>query len=412
MATVITSITSLQNLTNLQTFNADWNSLTTVNLSGLTNLINVDVSDSELLDGSGNPSLTGINLSGCTALEELRLDDSNFSAGIPNLTGLNSLTFFDMDQCSISGAIDISASSFNALTGFDLSGNDITSITLPEAYLNNVNLGNNALTETAVNNVLQWLVGSGVENGYVSLEGGTNAIPTDYGLTAKTTLQSRGWDVFVNQPPPGNVGIAASTDFDIVGDFTIEMFVNVTNFSGFPRPYSFGAYPAPNAISIEGSGSSLYFWANNSPLLATGVTFTPGQWTHICIQGSTATATAYMYVNGNQVNSAPYSGSISSQGLPLTIGYGNEPSSGFNGLMSNFRWTNIVVYNTSGFTVPTSPLSDFPDTKLLIFQGADLNAQLTDNSGNGHNATNDGATFSEVNPFPQYTGGSLQMGNV
>jgi hypothetical protein len=409
MATVITSITGLQNLTNLETFNADWNSLQTVNLSGLTNLISVDVSDSELLDGSGNPSLTGINLSGCTALEELRLDDSDFSAGIPDISGLNSLQFFDMDQCSISGAIDISASSFNALTSFDLSGNDITSITLPEANLNNVDLSNNALTATAVDYTLQWLAGSGVENGFVDLADGTNAIPTENSSAARADLQSKGWEVLVNQGEPGRVGIAASTDFDIVGDFTIEMFVNVTNFNGFPRPYSFGAYPAPNAISIEGSGSSLYFWANNSPLLASGVTFTPGNWTHICVMG--VGSTAYMFVNGVVVNSAPYSGSISSQGLPLTIGYGNEPSSGFNGLMTNFRWTTTQVYDTAGFTVPTSQLSNLMGTKLLIFQGNTIETQLTDNSGNNHNATNSGATYSALNPFSGVQG-SLQMGNV
>jgi len=50
MATVITSITGLQNLTNLLTFNADWNSLQTVNLSGLTQLTNVDISDCDTLD--------------------------------------------------------------------------------------------------------------------------------------------------------------------------------------------------------------------------------------------------------------------------------------------------------------------------------------------------------------------------
>jgi hypothetical protein len=410
MATVITSITSLQNLTNLQTFNADWNSLQTVNLSGLTNLINVDVSDNDTLDEQGK-SLTGINLSGSTAIEELRLDDSDFSAGIPDISGLtSSLRILDMDQCQLSGVIDLSQ--FSALTSIDFGGNiNITSVTLPEANLNNVNLNGNALTATAVDYTLQWLAGSSVENGNVNLAGGTNAIPTENSAAARAILLDRGWNVTVNQAPPGYVGIAASTDFDIVGDFTIEMFVNVTNFSGFPRPYSFGAYPAPNAISIEGSGSSLYFWANNSPLLATGVTFTPGQWTHICVQGSTAAGTAYMYVNGNQVNSAPYSGSISSQGLPLTIGYGNEPDSGFNGLISNFRWTNIVVYDTSGFTVPTFTLSNLMGTKLLIFQGTDLNAQLTDNSGNGHNATNSGATYSALNPFSGIEG-SLQMGNV
>ena len=407
MATVITSITSLQNLTNLQTFNADWNSLQTVNLSGLTNLINVDVSDTELLDGSGNPSLTGINLSGCTALQELRLDDSNFSAGIPDLSGLTALQFIDMDQCSISGAIDISASSFNALTGFDFSGNDITSITLPEAYLNDVNLNGNALTEEVVNDVLQWLDGSGVENGSVNLAGGTNAIPTGTGLTAKTNLQGKGWNVTVNQAPPGYVGIAASTDFNIVGDFAIEMFVNMSNLDGFPRPYSFGAYPAPNAISIE--GGSLYFWGDNAPLASGAFNPTLGQWYHICATG--VGSTVYLLVDGVQIATGAYDGAIFSQNLPLTIGYGNEPNSGFNGLISNFRWTDSYVYDPAGFTVPTSPLTDLADTKLLIFQGTNLSAQLTDNSGNNNNATNSGATYSALNPFTGVEG-SLQMGNV
>lgn len=407
MATTITSITGLQNLTNLQTFNADWTSLQTVNLSGLTQLTNVDVSDTELADGSGTPSLTSINLTGCTALQQLRLDDNDFSAGIPNLAGLTSLQYIDMDQCNISGAVDISAQSFNALTGFDLSGNAITSIQLPEALLNDVVLYNNALTEEGVNNVLQWLDGSGVEGGYVDLSGGTNAVPTGNGATAKTNLQGKGWTVVVNEASPGNVNIAASTDFDIVGDFTIEMFVNMSNLNGFPRPYSFGAYPAPNAMSLE--GGSLYFWGNNAPILVGTFNPTVGQWHHICVERSGSMI--YMFIDGVQIGSTNYLADISSQGLPLTIGFGNEPNSGFNGLMSNFRWTSTLVYDTAGFTVPTSTLPNLMGTKLLIFQGTNLPMQLSDNSGNGHHATNSGATYSASNPFAG-TEGSLQMGNV
>ena len=209
-------------------------------------------------------------------------------------------------------------------------------------------------------------------------------------------------------PVPGNIDIPASTDFDIVGNFTIEMFVNMSNLAGFPRPYSFGAYPAPNAISIE--SGTMYFWANGGALVSGTFNPTIGQWYHICVERSGSTV--YMFVDGVQIATASYGGSISSQGLPLTIGYGNEANSYFNGKMSNFRWTNSVAYNVNGFTVPTAPLAPIAgSTKLLIFQGATLNDELTDQSFNGHNATNAGATFSTANPFVGQTG-SLQMGTV
>jgi hypothetical protein len=222
-----------------------------------------------------------------------------------------------------------------------------------------------------------------------------------------TTTTSTTTTTTTAAPVPGNVDIAASTDFDIVGDFTIEMFVNLSNLDGFPRPYSFGAYPAPNAMSIE--GGSLYFWANNANLI--NGTFSPstGVWYHLCVMGSGSTA--YMFIDGNMVANSPYGGSISSQSLPLTIGYGNEPSSYFNGLMSNFRWTAEAIYSTSGFSVPTAPLPNISNCKLLIFQGTNLPMELSDNSGNGHHATNAGAAYSASNPFVGYQG-SLQMGTV
>lgn len=404
MGAAITSIIGLQNLTDLREFYADWNSLSTVNLSGLTNLVDVDISDNET-PGTGANSLTSVTLTGCTALETLRLDDSDFSAGIPDLTGLTSLTYFDMDQCGITGAVDVSM--LPALAGFDLGGNTgITSVTIFEQVLNDVNVSNAALTEASVNDILGWLDGGGATNGVVDLADGTNAIPTGSGITAKDNLIGKGWNVYVNQAAPGNVGIAPSTDFDIVGDFTIEMFVNMSNTNGNPRPYSFGVYPAANAISIE--NGTMYFWANNTPLISGTFNPTIGQWYHICVMGGGGGA--YMFVDGFQVASSPYGGTISSQGLPLTIGFGNEPNSGFNGLMSNFRWTTSTVYPTGGFSVPTAPLFSIPvNTKLLTFQGDNLTLETTDNSSYARTITNDGATYSANNPFAGYAG-SLQMG--
>lgn len=200
MAAQITSIIGLQNLINLEQFRADFNSLTTIDLSGLTSLNYIDISDNNI-PGTFTNSLTSVNLTGCTALEQLRLDDSDFSAGIPNLTGLTSLQYIDMDQCSISGNVDLSM--LPALTGFDLSGNTgITSVTIFEQVLNDVDLFDAALTEESVNDILGWLDGGGVLNGYVNLSEGTNAIPTGAGITAKDSLEAKGWAVYVNVPPP------------------------------------------------------------------------------------------------------------------------------------------------------------------------------------------------------------------
>jgi hypothetical protein len=408
MGATLTSITGLQNCVNLQEFRADWNSLTTVNLSGLSNLTYVDISDNDV-PGSGTNSLTSLNVTGCTAIVTLNIDDNNFSAGLPDLTPLTSLVTLDLDQCGITGNLDISQLS-STLESIDLSGNTgITSVLFPSASITNLDLSNTALTQTAVNNTLMWINGNGLENGNLSLHNGTSSHPSSEFLIHKTQLEGKGWNVNINQPPPGYVGIAASTDFDIVGDFTIEMFVNMQNTDGYPRPYSFGAYPAPNAISIE--GGTLYFWANESTLLNGTFDPTLNQWYHIAVMG--VGSNVYLFVDGTQIATTSVVGgiNISSQGLPLTIGYGNEANSGFNGKMSNFRWANEAIYSTTGFTVPTSPLTATEDTVLLTFQGTNLNAQLLDNSGNGHNATASGATYSASNPFTGVSG-SLQMGSV
>lgn len=403
----ITSITGLQNLPNLQDFRADFNYLTTVDLSGLENLTYVDISDCDIPD-TNDPSLTSVNLTGCTALEELRLDDSNFSAGIPDLTGLTSLTFIDVDQCNITGEVDFSG--LPALDYLDISGNTgLTSIIISytQPFID-LYAGNCALTQTAVDNILDTLANNGISGGIVDLGGGTNSHPGPTGLAAKTTLEDNGWSVTVNQAPGGSAQIAPSTDFDIVGDFTIEMFLNLSNTdSPFPRPYSFGMYPAANAISIE--GGSLYFWADNAVAMSGPFDPAVGEWSHVAVMGTGSGM--YTFVDGVGVTSGMYSGTISSQGLPLTLGYGNEEGSYYNGLMSNFRWTNAAIYPTEGFTPPTSPLTALSQSILLTFQGTNTNALLLDNSGNGNNASGSNIVYNTSNPFAGVTG-SIQMGRV
>lgn len=233
-----------------------------------------------------------------------------------------------------------------------------------------------------------------------------------------TTTSTSSTTTTTTTAAPGNVQIAASVDFDIdlFEDFTIEFFMNLDNTNGFPRVYSFGAYPAPNAVSIEGNGTIIYFWANGTPILAGvpgdfGINLV-GSWTHVAIVREGVNIT--MYINGFQAVTVANLNDILTQGLPLTIGFGNELDSYFNGFLSNFRWTKGQAIYTSPFngSVPTAPLSvTGSETKLLIFQGDSLPLELTDNSGNGHNASNVGAVYSTNNPFIGYDG-SLQMGSI
>jgi len=196
----LTSITGLQNLINLERFVADDHNLTSVNFSGLSNLLHVDVGDNEL-PGSSTHSLTSINLSGCTSLTYLRLDDSDFSAGFPDLSDCTSLTYIDFDQCGIVGSVDVS--NLPVLEDFDFAGNTeltelIISSTQPLGIDGQELLINDcALTQTAVDNILVALADNSVTNGYIIIDNssglGTNAAPGAAGLAALTVLDGKGW---------------------------------------------------------------------------------------------------------------------------------------------------------------------------------------------------------------------------
>lgn len=193
----ISSITGLQNLPNLQSFIADYTHLQSVNLSNLSNLTYVDISDCDL-PGTNTPSLTSVNLTGCTSLQQLRLDDSDFSGGIPNLTGLTNLYLIDFDQCNISGIVDLTGLSL--LESLDFGGNTtLTSIIISDAQpINFLNALDCDLTETAVDDILVVLDGNGVTGGTSYLNGGTNAVPSATGLAALASLEANSWIISVN----------------------------------------------------------------------------------------------------------------------------------------------------------------------------------------------------------------------
>ena len=202
MATTITTIRGLQNLPNLESFYADWNSLQTVDLSGLTNLLFVDISDCNI-PGTGTNSLTSVNLTGCTAIEELRLDDSDFSANsLSSIIGLSNLTnlhFIDLDQCELSGTANLSA--LSSLADIDVNGNEnLTEVIITGSQpINNFNASSCNLTQESIDNILVALSENSESTGYVQLSGVVMGIPSnEVGVPAIRILDGRGWDFNIN----------------------------------------------------------------------------------------------------------------------------------------------------------------------------------------------------------------------
>lgn len=198
MGAHLISIAGLQNLPNLNNFNADFNAIQTIDFSGLSNLTLIDVSDCDELGSTGVKS---INVSGCTALIDIRFDDNDFSAGFPDFSSCTSLEYFDADQSNIQGSIDIS--NLSSLQGFDLSGNgDLTEViissTQPLGNGRSLYLGNcSSLTQTALDNFLQQLASGSVSNGYIDFS--NSSIPSlETGLPALRVINSRAWEIDMN----------------------------------------------------------------------------------------------------------------------------------------------------------------------------------------------------------------------
>jgi hypothetical protein len=203
MSATVTSFTGLQNLTNIQEFRADYNSLTSIDLSEMTSLTIVDISDNDIPDSSTS-SLTSVNLSGCASLEELYIDDSDFSAGLPDLSDCTSLKYIDADQSNLVGSLDIS--NLPTLEGFDFNGNlGLTDVIISSTQPlgengNSISLGNCSLTQTAVDNILVALASGSISDGSVDIDNdgdGTNAAPSQIGRDSLFILDSRGWGISV-----------------------------------------------------------------------------------------------------------------------------------------------------------------------------------------------------------------------
>ena len=212
------------------------------------------------------------------------------------------------------------------------------------------------------------------------------------------------------------LSIPASSDFDLIStDFTIEFWFNVNAFNTMSGSgnnfFGNGLATATNGwyMSFDGSGTtttSIIFGAWNGGTrtdnVFTGLTLNMGTWYHIALQrNGTGAGNLRLFVNGVMQGSALNSATYSTAGSTFTFGSGAyTQNGGFSGnadyYISNVRLTKSAVYSTSGFTPPTSNLSQLAGTTLLIGQSN----RFVNNGTNTGVITNDGHSTARVAVVP------------
>jgi hypothetical protein len=210
------------------------------------------------------------------------------------------------------------------------------------------------------------------------------------------------------------LAVAPNAALDLTGDFTIELWVNLTGTGsgGFIINKGGGSNIAWASYELLVSGADIWFAAssaNNGYDIggenATGKigSYIPGQWTHLAI---TRSGNVYRgFVNGVQgytqtLALTPYT--ASTRGLNIGASYQTSWGVTANiyqavtGSISNFRIVKGTAVYTTNFTLPISSLTAVTNTVLLTCQSNRFN----DNSTNNFAITKYGdVNVQRFNPF-------------
>jgi hypothetical protein len=179
-------LTGIKSFVNLQQLDAGYLALETLDVSGMTNLVTIYVTDN---------FITSLNVSGCTQLYSLQCDFNELTSldlgGLPalndvmcgsnnitnlDLSGVSSLTFLsaplnNMESINLSGctSLDFMQLAFNSLTTLDLSGCHVSEVDIQENYITQLIIKNGYDDSEAYidffNNPMEYICADEVEIG-------------------------------------------------------------------------------------------------------------------------------------------------------------------------------------------------------------------------------------------------------
>ena len=160
----------------------------------------------------------------------------------------------------------------------------------------------------------------------------------------------------------------------------------------FDFRYPDGYSPDDNMAVIFSSANAVEYW--NGSTRISGGTVQPNQWNHVLCSRDSSNDVR-LFLNGVQVGST-YNDTTAYDSIVCRIGCANTGGD-FQGFVSNVRLVNGTAVETSGFTVPTSPLTEVSGTTFLGLQSN----RFVDNSTTPVTSVtpNDAVSIQPFSPF-------------
>jgi hypothetical protein len=252
---------------------------------------------------------------------------------------------------------------------------------------------------------------------------GTNKTMTVSANAALSSSQARFGPTSLGLQVAGNsyVSTPASSEFapGTTGNFTVEGWV-------YPTSLSTNQEYLVDVGSTGGAGDyrpQIYF--TNANVIYSGYQYvtditsntapSANTWSHIAAQRAGNVTT--LFVNGANVGAFTDTYDYNQGTGNVRIGsntYEAVPSTGFDGYIDEFRWSNVARYSGSGFTVPTSPFATDGNTVLLLhFDGSNGQTTTLDSSSTTYVSFADNININgDVTASGQYIGSGAGLSDV
>jgi len=190
------------------------------------------------------------------------------------------------------------------------------------------------------------------------------------------------------------LSLAASDDFHLTGDFTLEWWCKRTSTGTSPEGiFEIGNYNTSGGVLIYTYQSKLWVYQDGTDNDFGATALPPvNQWCHYAIVRSGSTNTIYLngVAKGNFTNSNDW-GSSTNKTFRVASNYGTN----FIGNISNVRLVKGTAVYTSSFRPSTEPLTSITNTVLLCCN----NSSTTGKTTGGTITANGDPTASTDSPF-------------